>query len=142
MFVWKYFFIELYKYLYCFHTCCMDLHVCLYEYQSFSQSFIYVFVSFHTFCTNLHACLYEYQSSLALIYIHVCIVSILVAWIYMYVCMNIKSSHIDLYYTCLCCFHNLCIHLHVCLYDIDLYTCLCCFHTCSMNLHVWLYEYQ
>ena len=40
--------------------------------------------------------------------------------IYMYACMSIKSSYIDLY-TYLCCFHTFCIDLHACLYDIEFY---------------------
>ena len=61
--------------------------------------------------------------------------------VYMYACMNIKSSYIDSY-TYLCCFHTFCIDLHVCLYDIELYKQLCCFHTCCVDLHVCLYEHQ
>ena len=48
-----------------------------------------------------------------------CAVSILWAWIYMHINMNINSFHIE---------------LHVCVYDINscyinLYTYLCCFHS-------------
>ena len=103
-------FIELYKYICRFHTCCMDFHVCSYEYQSFSHGFIYMFVLLpyllHGFTWML------YQSFFNLICIHVCIVSILVAWIYMYVCMN----NIDLH-TYLCCFLIVCMDVHVCLYE-------------------------
>ena len=128
----------------CFHTCCIDLLV--------------------------HVYLYEYQLFFNLIYIHVCTISILVAWIYMYVCMNINSFHIALY-TYLCCCQTLCIDSHVCSqfsykliyifvlfryfawiymyartninsFHMDLYTCLCCLHTFCMHVHICLYGYQ
>ena len=53
MFVWISCFMKIYQYFCCFHTCYMDLHVCLYEYQSFSHSFIYIFVLFTYFLHTL-----------------------------------------------------------------------------------------
>ena len=109
--------IDLYTYLYCFHTCCMDLHVCLYEYHILQS------------------------------YINIYVVSILVTWIYMYVCMSINRFHIVLY-TYLCRFHTFCIDLQVCLYEyqsvlnIDLYKNSYYFHTCCMDLQLCLYEYK
>ena len=111
---------------------CTELHVCLYEYQSFSiDSYTYVlfpyfvhdeyeqlFIELQKYLCSFHTlhgftCMFVRVSIVfTQIHIHICVVSILIAWIYMYVCMNINSLHMELF-TYLCCFHTFYMDLHV-----------------------------
>jgi hypothetical protein len=54
------FHIVVYPYLCRFHTFCIDLQVCVYEYQSFFNIDLYkCSYCFHTCCIDLHVCLYD-----------------------------------------------------------------------------------
>ena len=106
----------------------IHIHVCVVS-VLLAWIYMHVCININIFYMDLHVfvlfpqvlhgfiCMFVWVSIVfTWIYIQVCVVSILVALIYMHVCMNIDNCYMDVY-TYLCCFHTFCTDLHACVYE-------------------------